>query len=115
MGKFYDLAKTSLDEVGNMLDRMEKSENLSEISTLEVAIRRKAEEVMVYAGMIPSKDASLVSYNRRKAIREGALSTTDRVHEILAAQEEKIAEQGEDGSSKKQTAKKKTRKKKGAK
>ena len=99
MGKFYDLAKGALDEVGNMLDRMEKSEKLSEISTLEVAIRKKVEEVMIYTGMIPNKDASLVSYSRRKAIREGALSTADRVREILAAKEEPKEEEPVEGST----------------
>lgn len=108
MGTFYDLAKGALDEVGSMLDRIEKSENLSEISTLEVAIRKRTEEVMVYAGMIPNKDASLVSYSRRKAIREGALSTADRVREILAKEEAKEEEPVDGSTQVSKTVKKKS-------
>lgn len=108
MGTFYNLAKGALDEVGSMLDRIEASENLSEISTLEVAIRKKAEEVMIYTGMIPNKDVSLVSYNRRKAIREGALSTTDRVREILAKEETKEEKPIEGSTQVSKTVKKKS-------
>lgn len=113
--KFYNHAKDAMNEIEGMLDKLEKSESMVEISTLEVAIRKKAEEIMVYAGMIPNKDAMLTSFARRKVIRGSAISAADRVREILAEEEEEKPVVSKTQRRKKAAVKKEARRKKGTK
>lgn len=92
---FYNHTKEALAEMDALLSTLESADSMAVISRTEVGIRKKAEEIMVYAGMIPNKDAALISYGRRKTIRENAISGTDRVREILAKEEAKEEQQGD--------------------
>lgn len=118
--KFYGFLKESVDSLGNMLDRLETTESLAEISKLEIGIRRKAEEIMVYAGMVPNKDALLTAMSRRKTIRSNSVSVIDQIHQTLDSISEEApvdtkkpaAPSPEKKTTKKKSTKKKSTKKK---
>lgn len=83
----YNFARQSLDELGSLLEELQRANNFKDISRLEVLIRKKSEEAMVYVAMVP-KDVANMSLNRKGAIRNDAMSVINYVKSIIDEPEE---------------------------
>lgn len=104
MTKFYSLLLGQVKDLGDVIESIEKSNSMHEISGYEVKVRKLCENIIISASMVPNKDVYALSMQKRRRIQESVMSPADRVREILAKPEEEAP-----------VAKKKTTKKKGTK
>jgi len=109
MAKFYDLLLGQVKELGGVIESIEKSNSMHEISEYEVKVRRICENIIISASMVPNKDMYALSMQKRREIQDSVMTPADRVREILSKPEEAPKEEAK---PKKET---KPKKKKGKK
>ena len=87
MIKFYGLLLEQIKELGTILDRIEHSTSMNEISEYEVKVRQVCERIIISASMVPNKDVYALSMQKRREIQDSVMSPAERVREILAKPE----------------------------
>lgn len=88
MAKFYDLLLGQVKELGGVIESIEKSNSMHEISEYEVKVRRICENIIISASMVPNKDMYALSMQKRREIQDSVMTPADRVREILSKPEE---------------------------